>query len=283
MSEVFRREVALEISRPRSSTFFDYDADVTTIRDLRMTFRVEKSISSKPNTAEITITNLNAESRGLFTVSPIHVRLVAGYDGETKLLCAGDKRWSESRRDRADWVTKVTIGDGERAYKHARVAKSYKAGTSRKTIVADLAASMGLKMPRNADDAIELVEKFASGAVLEGPSAEEMTRILGPAGKSWAVQDGRLQILGDRETEGTALLLSPSSGLVGSPEYGDPPAKGKPAILKARALLRPEALPGRLVALESREVVGNFRAIRVVHSGDTRGPDYYTDFELVAL
>ena len=70
---------------------------------------------------------------------------------------------------------------------------------------------------------------------------------------------------------GTSVVLSPQTGLIGSPE------KGTKNTIKMRSLIIPDLVPGRQVILKSRHMSGNFRVERAEFKGDTASNDWYVD------
>lgn len=280
---LYNRNVAVTIARPQS--YWIQAPNGIIVRDLRVTFKIELTLEDNPNTCDVAIYNLADATRKLLREKPIHVRLDAGYDGNLERLFTGDVRWGQSKHlDGVTWESKLQLGDGARAMKHARISRSYKAGANPKTLIQDAAAAMGLKVPTSVAAAKEMYEQFATGVTLEGPANGELTRLLKPKGFSHSVQNGELQILrGGEARETEALVISQSSGLIGVPEFGVPAEKGESPILSFRCLLKPELSPGRAISLVSRNIKGLFRCERVVHSGDTHGDEWFTDVEAKPL
>ena len=94
----------------------------------------------------------------------------------------------------------------------------------------------------------------------------ELGRLCDSIGYTWSVQDGNLQLLpngGALARE--AILLSPDTGLVGSPE------QGKHGVVKAKAFLVPGLVPGQTVQLQSRGTSGNYRIETAEYTGESRG------------
>lgn len=280
MSRLYNRNARLTLARPRATGadgYFTQEANAVEISALRMTFQIEKHLGSEPNKSEITITNLAEVSRSAIERKPLHVRLEAGYDGEYAQLFVGDLRYGSSTLDGVDWMTRLEVGDGDRAYNHARVKRSYKSGVSKSTVLQDIAKSMGLRVPTSLADARELLEQYATGVTLQGPSRAEMDRLLKSSGMSWSVQDGKLQVLRSTDVRSDrAFVVSQDTGMIGSPEYGAPKKPGESPVLSVRMLLAPEVFPGGRILLQSKNksINGTFRVERVVHTGDTdpRGP-----------
>jgi len=283
MGRLFKRAAELTIASPVAGDYFRQSSNAVVIKDLRVVFKVSKKIGSKPNDANITVVNLAEKTRAAFQVRPLQVRLDVGYSGSLARIFSGDVRWVRSIHERVDWETTIEAGDGERAYKYARVSRSYKSNVSLRTALEDTAATMGLKLPKSVDDAKELAVKFANGVTLQGPSSEEMTRLLKSKQLQWSVQDGRLQILSKSGTRpDQAVVISADTGMIGVPELGEPDEKGKAPKMKVKALLDDQKaviVPGGRVKLETKSLNGVFKVTSVDFIGDTRGHDWYCEVE----
>lgn len=281
------RSIRVTIVKPLPDEFFKTNPlNAIVIEDLRVSFKCEKTLKSEPNKSEVMIYNLSAHTRAEIQKLPLYVIVEAGYNGHLEKIFEGDLRYSFSKQNFTDatWETKLEIDDGGRAFKHAYVSRAYRPGASAKALVADVAKSMGLTIPKNAAGARELIKKFSSGATLEGPSAEQMTKLLKPHGMGWSVQDGRLQILGGGALEGTAFVISSDSGMMGSPEFTSPSKPGEPPTLKIKHRLYPALTPGRKIQPRSRAIpAGLFRLSKVTHTGDNFANDFATDIEATPL
>jgi hypothetical protein len=263
-----------------NSQFFEQQPNAIEITGLRVQFKVDKSLDSTPNSATVTITNAATHTRATLQTKPLVVDLQAGHDDTLRHVFTGDLRDGRSVLDGVDWSTILQLGDGERAYRAARTSRSYKAGTTVATALKDAADAMGLQLPSDVVASSDLQAQFATGRSLHGPARDELTRLLAPFGYHWSVQDGRLQILKDQDpTNGAALTLDQSSGMIGAPVFGSPEKNGAPAQLHVKALLYPELTPGCLVDVSSSQIEGVFRVTKVTHAGDTHGDDWTTDIE----
>jgi len=281
---LYKRSAKLVLARPLAGSYVGVQPNAIEITGLRIQFQIEKTLEAEPNSGSIVVTNLAKTTRAEFNRKPLHVTLDAGYDGNLKRIFTGDLRWVTSTHTPPDWDTKIELGDGERAYKHARVNRSFAPGIDSKAVLAEIADSMGLKMPTSAAEATDLMAQFSTGVTIQGPSAAEMDRILAPHARAWSIQDGSLQILAAAETRvGTAFMVSPDTGLVGAPTMTAPGNSGEPATLAATMLLYPEMLPGSKVEMKSASVAGLFKVRKVTHKGDTHGADWTTTIEGVPL
>lgn len=283
---VFNRSALVTVATPRpDANFFSDGTNAIEIRDLRVQFSIEKRLKSKkPNTADIVITNLNEDSRKIMARKPLHVTLTAGHDGELRRLASGDVRWSQSNHDGVDWSTLLQIADGDRAFRHARVNKSYRAGTPIRTVLRDCAQAMGLTLPKAVDLATELDAPVVAGETLSGRCSDELTRLLAPYGfDAWTIEGGQLVVQRDTDARAEQALLvrPPADGgtMIGRPELSAPSKAGKPPTLQTKIVMDPRVLPGGRIVMQTRAITGTFKVVQVLHRGDTHGEDWYTEIE----
>lgn len=271
--------VAPPAANPAATTTTGFE-----VSDFRIQFKVKKTLSKHPNTAEITITNLSENARSKMQARGSRVILRAGYRDTLRQIFVGDARFIDHVRDGTDWLTKLECGDAERAYLTAFISQSFPAGTTAADVVLGIAAKLGLDTSGINLDRLR-ARQFAHGYSVHGRASSELDKVLRKLVFSWSMQDGRLQILVDERDAATERIieLSSDSGLIGSPEMCAPRKKGKPAILKFRALLSAEIRPGGRVAFASVKHQGVHRILQCSHSGDTKGSEWFTDGEAEVL
>lgn len=268
MSQLFDRRVTVLV-------------DGLEVRDLRVTFRVEKNLSKEPNTLELTITNLSRTTRAQMQKKVAKVIVSAGYAGFQRAIFAGDSRLIEHVKNGPDMVTKIQCGDGERSYMSARVSESFKGGTAVATVLEKVMGAMNIDLGTSVSQLGDIAgQQFVNGYTSHGRASSELERLLVSRGFEWSIQDGRLQLLKPGQTNtDTVTVLDKDSGLIGSPEFASPDKKGSKPVLKARTLLQPQIRPGCRIRVDSLNVKGEFRAEKVYHEGDTAGGSWYTDVE----
>ena len=259
--------------------FFESLGNAIEFTDMRMKFDVKKSLGKEPNSCKIIFSNLSEHTRSELERKPLGVTLAAGYRGSgPRLLFTGDLVRSVSVYRGTDWETTMQVRDGGRAYAYARSNLSYKKGVRVDQVISDVAATMGLKLPIEIDQAPELKQALASGISLHGPTRDVLTRLLAPYGFNWSVQNGRLQVLKDGQLRaGEALLINQDSGLIGSPQRSVPDKPEGKSELTLETLLFPEVMPAQSIQVESRTFNGPFRTKEVTHAGDTHGDDWKTE------
>jgi hypothetical protein len=198
---------------------------------LRCQFDVNKTSSCEPNTAKITVYNLNEEHRKLlqetFSGKPIQhhqVIVEAGYVGNRTQIFKGDIEHSWSSKHETDWVTTIEAGDGARSYKTARITKSYGKGITLIQVLTDVVklfeVEPGNLLTKVGDNRRGLIV-FKRGVSINGQCAEILNKYLCGAGFQWSIQDGQLLVLEPGETaKEEIVVLNVGSGLIDSPELG---------------------------------------------------------------
>jgi hypothetical protein len=293
MAQLYGRIARVLISLP-SGSFSDTDptqntliigGDDPNVVALRIVGKLTKTTQKAPNTGELTIYNLAPTTRAKLQQKGLRVIIEVGYvsTGLPRIF-VGDIRTVDHLRDgNGDLRTVLKLGDGERAVRYARASESFAAGTSVGDVVRYCANAMGLALGNVEAQAARLSTPFYHGWTVHGAASSELARVLRAVGFSYSIQDGAIQILAPGETVSQSIpMVSPQTGLIGSPEMGSAEKKDKPQALKFKALLMPEARPGGRVHVKSERYDGIFKTRKVDHSFDTMGGDWYSDYESVA-
>ncbi len=254
-----------------ASRIYTKDAADPGTPGFRIGFKVDKDASPIVNKAEIRIYNLNENSRGLAENTNNIIELFAGYGKEPKLIFRGNPSRVISTIGGVDSVTIFEVGDGLKAFQDSRVDVSFKQSTEVRDVFQTLAKKMGLA--KGEQKGIP-PKTLAGGLSLSGPVRDHMNYVANKYDLEWSIQDGAVQILPKgKSTSQDAFLLSPETGLIGSPNKKD---KG----LEAVSLLQPEINPGRIVEIQSKFVNGQFRVGKVSHEGDTADTAWFTRIEI---
>jgi len=251
--------------------------EVSTI--LRVVFKVTRTLKKEPNKAEVRIYNLKKDNRIALQERNQPTIIEAGYIDNVSQIFNGDLEFGRNERDGRNWITTLQAADGSRKYKTARVSLSLKGPAAVGDVLQAAADALGIN-PGNLSEAISngsargALTEFTNGIVLSGKAEQQLDKVAKSMGLKWSIQDGQLQFLRPGQYVGTqAALLTPSTGLVGSPEPGD---KG---FVEARCLMQPNLAPGSRVQIQSAEVDGFYLVTKSVYTGDTHGGDWYVDIE----
>lgn len=245
-------------------------------------FRALKTATANPNTLELLIWNLSDATRAkTANKRNVPVILAAGYENETELIFSGDARTVDHVKNNSDWETHVRCGDGEIHYCEEFSFQTFAPGTDIKSVIRKLATDLKV----NCRDALSVLsscdpafKRFQQGVTLHGRTVREMDRLLKAAGLEWWITDGNLVIRQPtKATNESAVLLSPDTGLLGSPEHGRKTRKGEPDYLRIKCLLNGSIRPGRVINLQAKSIQGQFIAAKVEHRGDMSAQEWETE------
>ena len=258
------------------------------VTELRCSFSVEKTVNSKENRIRASIYNLGPNSRSEFEKVGNRIFINAGYllTG-SQTLAIGDISFARTDYTGPDIVTEIEAADAGAALRGKRASVSYKSGTPAKRMVEDLVGLLDVDLP---DFDLDLSDSFKTGWSYVGRARDALDQLASRFGFDWSIQNNALQITKTREpSKRQAVLLSPDSGLIGTPEVLDAnrdrtekSKKKELPGLRARSLLNPALIPGDPVIIRSNYLgEGTYRILSVYHQGDTHGTEWYSEVECV--
>lgn len=237
--------------------------------------------------ADITIYNLNRSHRQeLESAKDVAVELLVGYQDESlDRIFKGVPRKISSRKDNNDWITTIKTGDGDKAT-GARINRGYRKGTPIDRLWKDLVGALGA-VGIDSGNAVKAFEQknyvdginsLLNGGALQGQALANLRALATGADLDVTIQDGELLVTQiGQAADTTALVLSPDTGLIGSPE------KGTKGDLKVTALIIPGLRPKRKIRLESALTKGMFVVTKATYTGDTSANDWYATLECKEL
>jgi hypothetical protein len=246
--------------------------------EIKISFDVAKSASSTPNSASIRIWNLKESTRNSLGKELDDITLEAGYippgeQGNVGIIFKGQMRDVEHRRDGADIITELSVGDGDKAVRSATISKTYKAGTKVEQIAKDIQAEFKKKgIDQGEFKFPKTMPPFKRPYTVCGGCKREMDTLGRGKGFYWSIQNGTMEIIPSDGFIGQIVLLTPKTGLINTPTITDNGVKFK-------ALLNPEIRPNRRVKIESSILElnsenGEFRVTECNFSGDNRDGDF---------
>jgi hypothetical protein len=268
------------------------------ITQLRVAFSIVQTIKPQPNTSEITVYGLSQDTRSKLQQAGLPVSLEAGYGNDIAQIFLGQMRKATQLHVDANgnmhppdskvwdkkvgptWESHFRSGDSEKEIREGKVSQSWSANTSITQIVKDLTSALGVSVGNAltqaaSGDLSKVLTTYANGFVAQGNAFKKLQQVFNNLGYDVSIQNGVLQVLAPGGTaQVPAIVLSPSSGLVGSPEAGEQ------GIITCNSLLQAGYFPGRQVVLQSDEFNGNYRVEKVTHAGDTHAGDWQSKLEL---
>lgn len=195
------------------------------VSQLRCSFSIVKTIQMEPNFSQITIYNLNAQTENAIMLSATRVTLEAGYEGKQYgLIFDGDIL--QTIRDKEDSTTyRLTIIalDSDRAINYDIANYSVLRGQTARTLVdhivneAQYPVSLG-----SISNVLSKAPALTRGKVFFGKSSDYLRQIVESNGCKYYMDNGQLNVVKmDDMPEDEIFDLSPSSGLIGTPEQSD--------------------------------------------------------------
>lgn len=260
---------------------------------LHTTFSVHRTSNKDPNTASVTIFNLNPTNRALLnqgaellatpkTAWNWPLLIEAGYVGNRTQIFSGDIRRVDVSKQSTDWIATIEADDGGRAYVGKRLNAYFGPGATVRQILQAAANALGVGLGNSAakfaaGNFRKGFVNFKKGVAVHGLASKILDKYVTSAGFKWSIQDGQLQVLGpDEALLDIAVILTPTTGLIGTPSHGE---KGS---ITATSLLQGDIKPGRVVHINCVSVKARYLVTDVTHSGDTHGGEWYSNFEAIA-
>ena len=261
-----------------SSGFIVNPADHVSPHEMRIAFNVSKTISGSANTFEVSVWNLNADHRNSIGKELDELQLECGYEppeggGNLSVIAKGFIRDVQHRREGSDIITTVSSGDGDKAHRKATISKTYPAGTPVTEVVEGIYERMSeFSVDRGEwlfPDDIRTTRRPYS---MCGGCVRELNNLGRGNGFYWSIQNGVLEVIpSDGHLPGD-VVITPDSGLVGTPTITD---NG----VKVSCLLNPAIRPNRVVqirsdVLEMNAQDGRYRVSELGFSGDNSRGDF---------
>lgn len=243
---------------------------------LRVTFTVQKGVSSSANTFEIKIYNLNESHRNSIGQELDTVMLEVGYtppDGSNNIgiIAKGKIRDYQHDRDGADIITTVSCGDGDKAFRNATISKTIPKGTPLTDVVKDLHKEMEKEGIKKGEWSFP--DDFKNGKTKRpysmcGSCTRELDTLGRGHGFYWNIQNETMEVIPGNGALPGMILISPKTGMIGTPTITD---NG----IKVKALIQPDARPNRQMKVDSEVLKMNkkgekYRISQISFSGDNQ-------------
>jgi len=249
-------------------------------RSLDFEFSISRDKTPNPNSAEFVIYNLNPAHRAELVQDDVPVRFSAGYRNSMDLLFYGELRHA-TFEGRGDIKTIISSGDSDSKIVESMVSKSFARGTLVKDVVESLLDSIGAKKANweafgSSYKTISGLQ-LPNGLALRGSSSKILTEMCQSMGFEWCIIDGEFQIRPVGESAGEGPLITPATGLEGSPQQEKRGKDKTKSIVSFKCRLMPKVLPGFQVRVEHRDTKQNILLTETRHYGATFSNDWSID------
>lgn len=281
----YMRRYRLVISSKKTGVGFD-------VSDLRITFKIEKKAKGSGNNAAILVYNVTDDSIASIQEGD-KLSLEAGYrDGNYGLIYSGDVvQVYQTHDDDVDTAMTIMCQDADVFLTKSITMATIGAGASADEILNKCLEGSQDDVTRGAVTKNLLQTLLPRGKVIFGKSADYVEQIAKSNQAQLFIENGTVNIVAaDEYNSSTAVELNPMTGLLGTPE------QTKEGV-KAKCLINPTLRINTLVHIDKAYVnamqntkdgakknkemnaSGIYKVISLTYSGDTRGDDWYCEFE----
>ncbi len=259
-------------------TVVEYGGRTFTYPDYEIQFRVEFAKGGDPDMAIIDLYNLNPDSRQMFEVAEEgddrQVTLRAGYQGDTGIVLVGQIKNIREVFEGVDHITEIEVHDTSDKYQGKEVGESYVPGTTGSQILERLISMSGLEKGK-----IQIVVDpvYAEGRNVDGSIKTAIEDIVNDCESEVHITHGLIYVLPPGGMHDEAVILSPESGLLGSPKRNEDDKSS--TLWEVESLLNYRIRAGSLVQIKSKRVSGVFAVESGEHVSD--GAEFKTVVRLV--
>lgn len=270
---------------------------------LRCVFKTQQRYQTQATTCTLEIYNMNATTEGDIIESGFQISIEAGYDeGQYGEIFTGDiVQVIRNRENGVDYKLEILALRGTALFDMNHTRAKIAAGSTPRDIIK---AATGYARQRiEVGEISENLSKQAlpRGKVLFGTPAKYLRDLaIGNDAYYWEGEDGKLTVKKtiDEIPEDRCLVLTPATGLIGTPQYGDQGITIKMLMdcrIKLKTLIKidNELIRRQLIALDLTkggaasggqapqqsifDQDGEYMVINISHCGDTYGDDWVTE------
>lgn len=279
----FDRQYRLAIGPPGKSGFEVGEIPPGKASALHISFNVSKADTETPNTATISLWNLNPEHLAIINTPNAIVALRAGYGTHIPLAFAGAITYTETSMDEGDRETRIEAVDGMVALRDVFVSMSYSGKINNKKIISDVAVEMGVAVTFSYNAPFT---DLPTGFSYVGAAKGALDKACASSGLQWQLHNGTLQVKRKGDTMSREVyVLSSDSGLIGIPKKITFAAGGnypdEQSGWEVQYLLNGAIGIGDYIRLESKYVKGYFQPRSIELGGDNLEGDWLAVAKLV--
>jgi hypothetical protein len=263
------------------------------VSDMRCTFSCVKTALMEPNYSEAVIYNLSAKSENAIIQEGSRIVIEAGYEGDQYGIIFDGNILQPIREKENGNTYKLTLVsiDGDAFYNGGFIVLSLVKGQTARSQIDTCTNKSSVSAQQNFISQSLSSARLTRGKVLFGQSKKYLRQISKSENASFYIDDGKVNIIKATDFKSNEIIeLNPSSGLIGVPEQLNYGVSGKCLLnprIKINSLIHIDnslirAQKASQTAQYTLDNDGIYRVIKVTYSGDTRGENWYTEFETVS-
>lgn len=269
------------------------------VSELRCTFTVKKTSTGQPSVCQLIIYNLNAATEANIIKEGFYLLLEAGYPGQYGLIFSGEIiQVFRNREDGISYRLEVIAVDGSAFLNLNYIRTTMAAGCTPRDVVESVA-----KISKEKIEIEEVSEnldksKLPRPKVLFGRPRDYLDNVSKGNASFYWIENGKLIVrkYSDEVPEDKCIVLTPESGLVGTPEYTDEGIrivsllnsrivingmiKIDNSIVSQQAVNIPSNAEsgGQKVSQQTVfDIDGEYQVYSIVHAGDTHRDTWTTE------
>lgn len=275
------------------------------VSDLRVVFDIKRFAQNYPNSALVTIYNLNANTERSIIEEGYRIVVEAGYQSNYGQIFDGTViQCNRQKQNGTDYILNILALDGNQFINEGYCSFTYAKGQTARAVVENVCnkasnpIALGYASPQL--DSIQ----FSKAIAYSGQPRQILNDFAKSINGTWYVDNGKLYVIAYSDSadklpalygEGElkqGVELSPATGLLGNPqqvEFG----------IQARCLINPKLMPYGLIHISNQYLTeqlvsigtfsqgistpymldseGIYRICSVEFKGDARGNDWYSN------
>lgn len=263
------------------------------VSDMHCTFKCTKNMLTEPNYSQVVIYNLSAKTENAIIHEGSRIVIEAGYEGDQYGVIF-DGNVLQPIREKEDGNTyKLTLIciDGDKFYSGAFLVSSAVKGQTARDIVNTCTNKGTVTAQQNFISDSLSKAKLTRGKVMFGSAKKYLRQVAKSENATLYLDNGMVNIVKAKDFNKNEIVeLNPSTGLVGVPTQLNYGLTGK-CLLNPRIKLNTLVhISGDLVKSQQASQTaqytldndGIYRITQITYTGDTRGTEWYCDFETVS-
>ncbi len=256
------------------------------VSNLRTTFNIDKTSGSEPNSAEISVYNMNPTSTAFLQQNDLKIALFCGYKQRGKdlrLIFEGEVLDAMSAKSGSDKIITMICGDANTGINLNHYEKTYSPGTPIKVIITDIAKSMNVVISEENIEDIP-TDKFISSYIALGSTKDILDDLFKKLDLEWYVQNNVFYAKKRIDIKSTnAILISSETGMIGSPirkKEKDVKFGEVESGVTFNSVLNADLNVGSTVKIESKfadiDTLGLYVIKEIKVTGDTHSSNWYS-------